>query len=139
MPTLAIDLGLKRIGLAYSPDDKIALPLGAVIRVNRDQAAKAALGVAKAYNIDRIVFGVPIGGSSEEAMRRRAAHFAALIGLDAPVFYEDETNSSQEAATLAAGRLGKTKDGRLDSLAALIILERFLERKCADLSGLKLV
>jgi putative Holliday junction resolvase len=136
---LAIDLGLKRIGLAYSPDDKLALTLNAIIRVNRDQAAKAARAVALERNIDRIVIGVPIGGSSEEQMRRRAAHFAALIGLAVPVFYEDETNSSQEAAALGGGRLGKAKDGRLDSLAALIILERFLERKCASLSGLKLL
>ncbi|MDR1452096.1 MAG: Holliday junction resolvase RuvX [Helicobacteraceae bacterium] len=131
MPTLAIDLGLKRIGLAYSPDDRLALPLRAIIRKNRDQAAKAALAAAAERNIDKIVIGVPIGGASEGEMRRRAERFAALMGLAIPIVYQDETNSSKEALELAEGRLGKTKDGRLDSLAALVILKRFLEREYA--------
>jgi putative Holliday junction resolvase len=132
---LAIDLGLKRIGLAYSPDNKLALPLKAIIRKNRVQAAAAVQSVIAEYNVDAVAIGVAIGGESEEETRRRAAHFAGLLKLEIPVFYQDEAFSSQEAARLAKGRLGKAKDGRLDSLSAMIILERFLERKCANLFG----
>jgi putative Holliday junction resolvase len=131
LPTLAIDLGLKRIGLAYSPDNKLALPLNAIIRKNRNQAALAAFNIAVEYNIDRIVIGAPIGSASENEMRRRAEHFIGLTKLSVPIFFQDEAFSSQEASERAKGRLGKTKDGRLDSLAALIILERFLEQKHA--------
>ncbi|MDR2034031.1 MAG: Holliday junction resolvase RuvX [Helicobacteraceae bacterium] len=129
MPTLAIDLGLKRVGIAYSPDNKLALPLNAIIRKNRDQAAIETLNAIAQYEIDQIVIGVPIGGKSEEEMRRRVEHFIGLLRLKIPVFYQDETDSSKDAAKRSKGRLGKTKDGRLDSLAASIVLERFLERK----------
>ena len=127
MALLAIDLGLKRIGLAYSPEGKMALPLNAIIRKNRHQAAAEVLEAIKAYRIDHLVVGIPIGGSSEEEMRRRVAHFVGLLDCGLPVSYQDEAGSSIEASERAAGRLGRSKDGRLDSLAALVILERWLE------------
>ncbi len=39
MRALALDVGLKRIGVALCVDKKIALPLDAVLRKNRNQAA----------------------------------------------------------------------------------------------------
>lgn len=39
MRALALDVGLKRIGVALCIDKKIALPLDAVLRKNRNQAA----------------------------------------------------------------------------------------------------
>lgn len=129
MALLAIDLGLKRIGLAYSPGGKLAVPLNAVQRINRDQAAAEVRKVIDEYRIDHLVAGVPLGGSSEAEMKRRIAHFTGLLKLDIPLSYQDEADSSAEAAERSRGRLGKEKDGRLDSLAAQIILERFLEKK----------
>ena len=129
MALLAIDLGLKRIGLAYSPNGSLAVPLGAVQRINRDQAAAEVRKVIETYRIDHLVVGVPVGGSSEAEMRRRIAHFVGLLNLEIAVSYQDEAGSSIEAAERAGGRLGREKDGRLDSLAAQIILERFLEKK----------
>lgn len=129
MPLLAIDLGLKRIGLAYSPGGSLAVPLNAIIRINRDQAAAEVRKVIDEYRIDHLVVGVPIGGSSEAEMKRRIAHFTALLRMDIKLSYQDEAGTSAEAAERSRGRLGKEKDGRLDSLAAQIILERFLERK----------
>ncbi len=127
MAILALDLGLKRIGLAYSPDGQIVLPLEAIIRKNRHQAAAQVQQVMEAYRADRLVVGLPIGGSSEEEMRRRITHFVGLLESSVPVAFQDEAGSSIEAQARAAGRLGRKKDGRLDSLAAQIILERWLK------------
>jgi putative Holliday junction resolvase len=124
---LALDLGLKRIGLAYSPDGKLALPIAAIIRKNRHQAAAEVDAAIAAYRVDRLVVGLPIGGSSEEEMRRRITHFVGLLKSPLAVAFQDEAGSSIEAQERAAGRLGRKKDGRLDSLAAQIILERWLE------------
>ena len=125
MSILALDLGLKRIGVAYSPDGSLALTLNAVIRRNRDQAAAEVRSLLAEYAVDRLVVGVPIGGRSEEVMRLRALHFVSLLGA-MPLSFQDESDSSIEAAERSAGMFGRAKDGRLDSLAAQIILERFL-------------
>ncbi|MDD5203721.1 MAG: Holliday junction resolvase RuvX, partial [Sulfurimonas sp.] len=75
MKYLAIDLGLKRIGLAYSAHKDIATPLNAIIRKNRNQAADEVKKALKEWEIQVIVVGIPLGGSSEDEMRRRIEHF----------------------------------------------------------------
>jgi len=124
--TLAIDLGLKRIGLAYSPDGVMATPLPAVERRNRDQAARDVAAEIKAWDIEQVVIGIPIGGSSEDEMRRRVAHFMNLVNFEGALFYQDESDSSLEAEALMKGSIDYRRDGRIDSLSALIILRRFL-------------
>jgi len=123
---LAIDLGLKRIGLAMNAQS-IVTPLPAIERKNRDQAASEVRQVMQEYVIDAIVFGIPMGGSSEAEMRRRVAHFANLLQTTLPVFYQDESDSSLEAKALLQGEIKMKRDGRIDSLAAKIILERYLQ------------
>jgi putative Holliday junction resolvase len=127
MPYLAIDLGLKRIGVAYSPDGKIVTPLVAILRKNRNQAANEVKTYIKEYKIDVLVVGIPLGGSSEEEMRRRVTHFVSLLGDGFRVCFEDESNSSIEAQELIKEMGSRKKDGRLDSVAAMVILKRFLK------------
>lgn len=125
---MAIDLGLKRIGLAFSHDGKMALPLDPIIRKNRNQAAADLKKRIEEYRIDHLVIGVPIGGSSEDEMRRRVSHFVGLLDLSILVSYQDEAFSSYEAYDESKSRLKNSKDGKLDSLSAAKILERFLNR-----------
>lgn len=126
MKYIAIDLGLKRIGLAYSAHKDIVTPLKAVERKNRDQASKEVKKVLDEWEVDRVVVGIPLGGSSEDEMRRRVAHFMNLIDFKGEVFYQDESNSSIEAESMIKGDMKYIRDGRIDSIAAMIILQRFL-------------
>ena len=126
MKIIAIDLGLKRIGLAYSADGNIVTPLPAVERKNRNQASAAVKAVIDEWGAEAVVVGIPMGGSSEEEMRRRVAHFMNLVGFEGPVHYQDESDSSLEAEALMKGEIRHKKDGRIDSLSAKIILERWL-------------
>lgn len=126
---LAIDLGLKRIGLAYSADGRIVTPLSAVERKNRNQASAAVKAVIAEWGIQQIVVGIPMGGDSEEEMRRRVAHFMNLVDFDGPVAYQDESGSSLEAEEMMKGKIRYKRDGRVDSLAAMVILERFIREK----------
>jgi len=123
---LAIDLGLKRIGLAYSADGKIVTPLNVVERKNRQQASAAVKRVIEEWGIDRVVVGIPMGGESEGEMRRRVAHFMNLVDFDGLVAYQDERGSSLEAEEMMKGEMRYKRDGRVDSLAAMVILQRYL-------------
>lgn len=121
---VAIDIGLKRIGMAVSPDGKIALPIAPILRKNRNQAAKDVSNALKNREAKILVVGLPKGGSSEAEMERRIKHFISLLDFDGQIYYENEAYSSLEASDL----IDDKRDGKLDSVAAMIILERFLKR-----------
>ena len=127
MKYLAIDLGLKRIGLAYSVHRDIVTPLSAVLRKNRNQAAKEVRAVIDEWEVEALVVGIPFGGSSEAEMKRRVEHFVKLLNFGGEVFFQDESGSSLEAEELIKGEVKYKRDGRVDSIAAMIILKRFLQ------------
>lgn len=125
----SMDIGLKRIGLALCLDEKTVLPQEAIFRKNRDQAAKDVSIFLEEWRIDTLVAGLPKGGSSEEEMSRRIKHFISLLDFGGQVAYLDEYGTSYEAKDMIKGEIKQKRDGRLDSLAAKIILERWLESK----------
>ena len=126
MKTIAIDVGLKRIGVAYSPDSKIVVPLQAIIRKNRNQAAEEVKKVLQEWEADTLVVGVPLGGSSEDEMVRRIKHFLSLVSFDGKIVFIDESYTSKEAKELMRGKIRHIKDGRIDSIAAMLILESYI-------------
>ena len=126
MKYIAIDLGLKRIGLAYSAHKDIVTPLPAVIRKNRNQASTEVKKALDEWEADVVVVGIPLGGSSEDEMRRRIAHFMNLVDFKGEIFYQDEAGSSLEAESLMKGEIKYIRDGRIDSISAMIILQRYL-------------
>lgn len=126
MKLAAIDVGLKRIGVAICLDGKIVLPQNAILRKNRNQAARDLKAFLQEWEIEKLIVGLPKGGESEEEMERRIKHFVALLELETPVDYVDEQGSSFEAKEMTMGDFRHKRDGKLDSVAAKIILERFL-------------
>ncbi len=123
---IAIDLGLKRIGLALSYGNGIVTPLSSIERRNRNQAAADVKKVLNEYEATTVVVGIPMGRTTEVGMRRRVAHFMNLVGFEGEIAYQDEAHSSQEAEALMRGDIRYKRDGRIDSLSAKIILERYL-------------
>ncbi len=125
----SLDVGLRRIGVALSPDRKIVMPQQAIERRGRKQASRDVKAFLMEWEVDTLVVGLPKGGSSEEEMERRIKHFVSLLELeeDFPIFYQDEAGSSFEAKERIKGEIRQKRDGRIDSLAAQIILERWLE------------
>ena len=122
MSIMAIDVGLKRIGVALAVGQTV-MPQTPVLRKNRNQAARDVSTVLREYGAKKLVVGVPLGGSSEDEMRRRIEHFVSLLEFDGEVVYQDEAMSSFEASEIYAE---SRRDGRLDSIAAMIILKRYL-------------
>ncbi|WP_457598681.1 Holliday junction resolvase RuvX [Hydrogenimonas sp.] len=124
----AIDVGLKRIGTAISLDGRSALPQKPILRRNREQAARDVDAFLKEWRIDRLVVGVPESGSGAEEMQRRIRHFVSLLSFEGAIDYIDEYGSSVEAAEMVKGVTRQRRDGKLDSIAAQIILERYLSQ-----------
>ncbi|CAA6807126.1 MAG: Putative Holliday junction resolvase YggF [uncultured Sulfurovum sp.] len=127
MKIASIDVGLKRIGLAICLDGKIVFPKDAILRQNRNQAAGEVKAFLSEWEIDTLVVGLPKSGSSEEEMERRIKHFVSLLKLENILIeYQDEQGSSFEAKELTKGVFRHKRDGKIDSIAAKIILERWL-------------
>jgi len=127
MKLASIDVGLKRIGVAICLDGKIVMPQNAILRKNRNQAARDVNTFLTEWEIDKLIVGLPREGSSSEEMERRIKHFVSLLELEIEVAYQDEQGSSFEAKELTMGDFKHKRDGRLDSVAAKIILERYLK------------
>ena len=127
MKLASIDVGLKRIGVAICLDGNIVLPQDAILRKNRNQAAREVNAFLTEWEIDKLIVGLPKDGASSEEMERRIKHFVSLLELNIEVAYQDEQGSSFEAKELTMGTFKHKRDGRLDSVAAKIILERYLK------------
>ena len=127
MKLASIDVGLKRIGVAICLDNKIVIPQSAIPRKNRNQAARDVKSFLDEWQIDKLIVGLPKGGSSQDEMQRRIDYFVSLLELQIPVEYQDEQGSSFEAKELMRGEIKQKRDGRIDSIAAQIILQRWIE------------
>ncbi len=118
-------MGLRRIGTAISLDGTIALPQNPILRKNREQAARDVSAFLREWQIDTLVVGIP-DGSSKEEMERRIRHFVSLLDFAGKIEYIDEGFTSFEAKEATKGVMKHRRDGKLDSIAAQKILERWL-------------
>lgn len=121
-----IDVGLKRIGVSLCLDGSIVLPQEAILRRNRDQAARDVSLFLEEWKIEELIVGLPGEGSSAEEMGRRIRHFVSLLDFSGAVHFKEEYGSSHEAKERMQGITKQKRDGKVDSLAAVIILERWL-------------
>lgn len=132
MNILACDVGLKRIGLAVYKEG-IILPLSPILRHNRNQAAKELTRLLSEREIERLIVGLPNGGvAGYEDTQRRIKHFISLLAFSGEVVFIDEDYTSNEALESLGymkrqNRAKAQKDGRLDSLSAALILERYVQ------------
>lgn len=130
---LGIDYGTVRIGLAYSPPEQnMAVPLANYDRRIPEVDAAYMRGVVEEYRIKGIVVGLPVhtdGGESQKSKEAReyGAWLNEVTGL--PITFWDERYTSQaaESALLEMDMTRKQRKGRKDMLAAMYMLQGFLE------------
>ena len=136
MRILALDVGTKRIGLAFADTAvRIAVPRG-MVPVDGDELAN----IAKNYRLERadcIVSGSPRNNSGEETRQTASvrefidnlkSYFAENMGFVPPVYFQDESYTSIAAEELLKPNRADRKAGAVDAEAATIILQDFLER-----------
>jgi len=127
---LAIDYGRKRIGLALGQ----MIPKGAGT-VDASNIAEAILAIAKLCNdqqVEKIIIGLPLRSQGERgAIADEIEEFATglreITKLD--TIFEPEEFTSVEAAELIrqSGKTFSRASGKTDELAAILILDRYLE------------
>lgn len=127
-------MGARRTGVACgSRVTGSAQALPVVARSGNDVDWPALDRLVREWRPDALVVGLPLAlDGAEQAASAMAREFASSAGTryTLPVIFQDERHSSQEAATrFAAARSQGTRRRRdadaLDSLAAVIIVERY--------------
>jgi putative Holliday junction resolvase len=133
---LGLDYGERRIGVAISdPTGSFAQPLETIATPRGDADGLARVAeLVKTREVGQIVLGLPLhmsGRAGPEAERVRAfgARVSTLTGV--PVDYVDERWTSREAErVLDEGGVSKKKQrGRVDPIAAALLLRTWLERR----------
>jgi putative Holliday junction resolvase len=134
MRCLGIDYGTKRVGLAQGDEIGVATPLPALTDA-ADAARWRKLGeLVRRRRITDLVLGYPYNmdgtvGFKAKEVDAFAARLRVEFGL--PVHLVDETLTSAEAeATIARkNRRGVRDSGLIDSRAACLILQDWLDQK----------
>lgn len=132
MKLIALDVGTKRIGVAKADSAvRIAVPYSA-IEVDGNEFNKIA-SLARAWDINCFVIGLPRNNQGEETNQSLyVREFAKVIKRtipDAKICFQDESLTSVEAEKRLKNRKKGYKKGDIDSEAATIILQDFLEQK----------
>jgi len=129
---LSVDYGKNRVGLASGQ----IFPKGQGTVINKEQSetiSHIAL-LAQKVEAEGLVVGYPTRSQGEKGtLAGEIEIFARALSLKTglPVYFEEENFTSQEAKELLLqSKAAKyIEPGRVDEIAAVLILERFLERK----------
>jgi putative Holliday junction resolvase len=137
---LAVDLGTRRVGLAITdPLRMIASPLRWLPFTGERPLAQELLRLAAVQRVERVVIGLPLAEDGAETLGcRRARSLARRLqdsGLQAVLW--DERYSSLEAEEALRLMGVRRRGGRVDPVAAAIILEDYLRSDQAKRSTLR--
>lgn len=131
---LGLDVGARRTGVALSdPTGAIASPLTTLPRRDDDaQNLDAITALAREHEVEAIVVGLPVSldGNLHGQGREIAAFIEQLRGVSpVPVAEWNEQFTTAEAERLLrqAGRKPSRDRGRVDAVAAAVILQDYLD------------
>jgi putative Holliday junction resolvase len=136
---MGVDLGARRIGVALCDSQGIlAYPLETVIR-DGDGGLERIADLAISQEVKTVVVGMPISmnGRTGEAARLAALDVATLVGRLAPegidvVTIDERLTTLHARRTLAeAGRRPRRAGEVVDQVAAVIILQTWMDRESA--------
>lgn len=135
---LAVDWGERRVGLAAcDASEMLASPHSVLTRKNDRQVVGEVAAVASEIGAELLVVGLPLNmdgteGESAARARKLARYLAAATGLE--VLLRDERLSSEEAARRLreGGKSSREMRGKLDAVAAAVVLEDFLAERRAN-------
>lgn len=138
MRALGIDFGERRIGLALSdPTGTLASPLPTLKRRAGKRPPLAALAaLVEDHEVEVLVLGLPLTPQGEESDWTRTVRvvgeaLARRTGL--PVHFVDERFTSAQAERAVRGiglpKGKREQKGRIDAAAAILILQRWLDRR----------
>nr|MDD6336241.1 Holliday junction resolvase RuvX [bacterium] len=141
MRAIGLDIGHRRIGIAV--EDGLGLtaqPAGTHWRTSLQEDLEALGALCHKLGATHIVAGLPktlsgeVGQQAQQAMEF-ANQLAEKTGL--PVTFWDERFSSREAerVLIEGGVSRKKRKGRVDCLAACIILQGYMDNRKGNVHG----
>jgi len=138
---LAVDPGAVRVGLALSdPLQTIATPLRVLPGARRGALARQLAEVALEEEAVGILVGLPVGLRGEPGpMAKGVLRLVGALRQATPLPVEtlDERYTSQDAAAAfrEAGVRASDRRGKVDKVAAAILLQAWLDARCGAPPG----
>jgi len=129
---LAIDLGVKRIGVAVCDELRISVtPLDMIERRSWKDLLRRVSALVETYDAKGLVIGLPLSLDGEEGQASRDARTIAdkfRLSIRIPVHLQDErlTTFAAKSALKSQGRSENEIQRAVDSEAAAIILRDFI-------------
>ena len=135
MKILAIDLGDVRSGVAISDANEIlASPIGTISEPDKEILLQKILNIIKENKVEKVVLGLPKNmdgteGDSAKKARVFGENLKNSSGLE--VVFQDERGTTLEASGYlnVSDVRGKKKKKIIDSVAATIILQNYLDSR----------
>jgi putative Holliday junction resolvase len=133
MRILGLDLGERRVGVAISdPDGRLASPLLQFEPKSREALVATVVRLVDDQEAGRVVVGMPFlpdGSVGQQARRTEGVVEILRQRLAVPVATWDERYSTAEAdrAMLDAGLTSDARKRRRDKVAAMLILQAYLD------------
>lgn len=134
MRYMGVDLGSKRIGIALSdPGGTFASPLTVVTRRGGRQDLQEVADLARDYQADVIVVGLPLNlkGESSVAVKNMTREIEQLRELSrVPVETYDErlTSAAASKVLIGGGMKREQRKDNIDKVAAAMLLQSYLDR-----------
>jgi len=131
---LGIDYGEKRVGLAFGDDLGLAVPLDAAVEATQEKRFEHIVRVVGERRIGKIVIGYPYNMDGSVGFKAKEVDaFVVELGklIDLPVERVDErlTSHTVETQLRAMNRKTDRKTGEVDSRAAALILQDYLDQR----------
>jgi len=131
---IGLDHGSRRIGIAIGDTETgMAFARPALRRRNLDHDLALVGGLCTTEGAGLVVIGLPLNMDGSEGGQAAAARAfgEGLAGIGVTVAYEDERLSSWQAAEelSTGGRQADRGSGELDSAAARVILQQYLDAR----------
>ena len=135
MRVVALDLGTRRVGVAVSdPTGTLASPHSVIRRGDRDPDAYRAEVAAVVTEVaaERVVVGLPLSLSGDEgpaavAARAEAAALADLLAVPVETYDERLTTVTAHRALRERGLRSRERRAVVDSAAAAVLLQAWLD------------
>ncbi len=142
MRVMGVDVGEKRIGIAISdPTGTVARPLCTLERRSRQHDFSAIAALVAEHAVELVVVGYPLSlDGTTGAQARHISDYALALRehINVPVLLWDERFSTTAAEGVLRQTRGRNqrltarKKGRVDSIAAAVILQNYLDARMQD-------
>ena len=135
MILLGVDYGEKRTGVAVCDSMGIlASPVKVIAETNRKKLAAALAEIAGEKRASKLILGLPLRtdgtkGDKALACEALAANLRAQYGLTVELWDERFTSAMAHQSLGAANVKARDRRGVVDAVAAVIILQSYLDRR----------